>query len=155
MKFEKTLLLILALGTAANAAAADSISATTSDGRKVTVTAVTPSIIRVTNALPGEQPLPSRAAVTGDMPSSTAKVSRAGNYVTTLATEEGITVTLDSRNAFLTISAGPGKVVTDDGLRPLAGGRQELSLGITSTGSMYGAGERGHSLDLRGDKLVM
>ena len=52
-----------ALGTQARVASPESITTTTPDGRTVTVTAITPDILKVTNMAPGQTPLPSRATV--------------------------------------------------------------------------------------------
>lgn len=134
--------------------AATTISTTTHDGRIVTVTAITPEILRVTNAAAGEQSLPSRAVVLPEAPGITATASLAGP-MKILSTADGITATIDTRTGVLTIAAGASKVITDNGIRHTANGRTTIALGTTSTGSFYGAGERGHSLDLRGDTLVM
>lgn len=148
------LLITTAAAAAAFAASgADSVSGTTADGRIVTATVVAPGIIRVTNTAPGTTPLPSRAAV--ELPRAQGEVTRYGRYFTTLTTPDGVTATIDSRTGFLTLNAGAGRVVTDDGLRRISDGRQELNLATTATGSYYGAGERGHSINLRGDTLRM
>lgn len=146
--------LSLCIAAALDAAALESITATTADGRRVTVTAITPQILRISNAAPGDHALPSRAVVL-DPVAGSAATGRLGQYTSTLSTTTGVVATIDSRTGFLTITAGPGKVITDDGARPIAGGRQELTLATTSRGSFYGAGERAHSLDLRGDTLRM
>ncbi len=151
----KKLFTILAVSTAVAAAAAPaSLTTSTPDGRIVTVTAVTDNILHVTNIAPGEKPLPSRATV--DIPATAdATIGQAGPYVTTLTTPAGVTAMVDSRTGAVTISAGAGKVISDSGRRLLKDGKAEFSLGTTSSGSFYGAGERGHKLNLRGDTLVM
>lgn len=148
----------LALGAATVAqgrlATPESISTTTPDGRSVTVTAINENILKVTNMAPGEQPLPSRATVltqSGYRP----EIMSPGQFTTTLTTSAGVTAIVDDRTGALTITAGPGKVITDSGLRPSADGRTRMLIGTTASGSFYGAGERGHKLDLRGDTLVM
>lgn len=156
MKYKHILLITLGatLGAQARVASPSSITTTTADGRTVTVTAITPDILKVTNMLPGEQPLPSRATVltnTGYRPD----IASVGSFTTTMTTSSGVTAIVDDRTGVLTITAGPGKVITDPGTRTIAGGRTELDLSTTSSGSMYGAGERGHKLNLRGDTLVM
>lgn len=143
-----------ALGTQARVASPESITTTTPDGRTVTVTAITPDILKVTNMAPGQTPLPSRATVlenTGYRPD----IVSVGAFTTTMTTSSGVSAIVDDRTGALTISAGPGKVITDPGLRTLRDGRTELALSTTSSGSIYGAGERGHRMNLRGDTLVM
>lgn len=150
-----TVTLTMACIGAMPAKAAESISATTADGRKVTVTAVTPHILRIANALPGQHPLPSQAVVLQPQAGKTATTGHTGPYITTLATEAGITAVLDNRTGFLTITAPGERTICDDGVRRLENGRTALCLTTTARGSVYGAGERGHSLNLRGDTLVM
>ena len=135
--------------------APNTISATLPGGRSVSVTAVTPTILRVTNTALGETPLPSRAVVLPESKTIVAKSVSVTPYITTLATDAGLTATLDDRTGALTIMAGAGRTLTDPGERVLRDGKAEIDLYTTSTTSMYGAGERGHSLDLRGDTLVM
>ena len=135
--------------------AAESITATTAQGRRVTVTVVNRNILKITNIAPGEQPMASRAVVIQADKAGEAVVARAGEFTTTLSTPAGVTAILDNRTGFLTISAGNGKLITDNGVRSVAGDKHTIALQTTSTGSMYGAGERGHHLNLRGDTLAM
>jgi len=144
--------LSLALGAGARVDGR-SAATTTADGRIVTVTAINDNILRVTNCGPGQRPLPSRATVLA--PTATPEISATGSYVTTLSTPAGVTATVDDRTGVLTITAGAGRTITDNGARKDAGGKTEICLYTTSTGSFYGAGERGHRLNLRGDTLVM
>ena len=133
---------------------AGSISTTTADGRVVTVTAINPNVLRVTNVASfGEQPLPSEAIV-AERGTYAATTQQIGKFITTLVTENGITATVDDRTGFLTISSGEGRVITDCGARPVDGQFHSINLSTTSRGSIYGAGERGHRLNLRGDTLV-
>ena len=133
---------------------AGSISTTTADGRVVTVTAINPNVLRVTNVASfGEQPLPSEAIV-AERGTYAATTQQIGKFITTLVTENGITATVDDRTGFLTISSGEGRVITDCGARPIDGQFHSINLSTTSRGSIYGAGERGHRLNLRGDTLV-
>lgn len=66
----------------------------------------------------------------------------------------GLTVSVETSGK-VTIDGGKGKTVVDNGIRTFAAGKQFLSLHVDATGSFYGAGERGHRLNLRGDTLVM
>ncbi len=131
-----------------------SITTTTEDGRTVFVKAITPNIIKVTNLSLGEKPLPSRGVVL-ERTGYRAEAANIGKYVSTLSTSAGITAMVDDRTGFLTISDGDNCVVTDDGVRSKSNGSTLIKLGTTSDGSIYGAGERGHKLNLRGDTLVM
>lgn len=149
-------LTIAALGISLGAAArveGNTAATTTPDGRIVTVTAINDNILRVTNNGLGQTPLPSRATVLTE--SAVPDIVTVGQYVTTLSTPAGITATVDDRTGSLTITAGAGRTITDSGERRTTDGKTELCLYTTSTGSLYGAGERGHKLNLRGDTLVM
>lgn len=136
--------------------AQNSISVTSPQGREVTVTAITDNIIKVTNALPDTQLPISRATVITE-PNADAKVTEITPTLTALTTAAGIIVTANADNGQVVINAGAGKVVTDDGLRTIIDHKssQYLSLSTTAKGSYYGAGERGHKLNLRGDTLIM
>ncbi len=146
--------LLLTLGASARIGADNTITTTTADGRTVIVKALTPNILRVTNIAPGELPQPSRAVVL-ENEIYKPDVTNAGKYVSTLSTSAGITAIVDDRTGCLTISAGANNTITDDGLRTKNDGRTAISLATTSKGSVYGAGERGHKLNLRGDTLAM
>ena len=139
--------------TAAALNSSPDIDITTPAGRKVTVSAVTDGIIKVTNLIPGEQPqAPSASVLTG----SNARVNvTSAPGVAVLTTGEGIVVRVDSVSGGVDINAGSGKGVSDPGIRTMAEGRQSLSLSTLGGGSFYGAGERGHSFNLAGDTLVM
>lgn len=126
----------------------------TPQGRSVTVTALTDNIIRVTNAANGETIPQSKACVIAS-PQSDATIKEITPGVTALSTPTGIIVTTDAATGYVTINAGQGKLISDEGLRLKADGKQTLTLSTTSGGSYYGAGERGHKLNLRGDTLVM
>ena len=139
---------------AMRAAVPSQISCVTPDERTVTVTALSDNVLRVTNHLPGNPAMPSRAAVLAEGYEG-AETAAAGRWITTLTTPTGVTATLDARTGALTISSGAGRTITDTGERFLADGRNEISLYTTATGSFYGAGERGHKLNLRGDTLAM
>ncbi|MCM1066734.1 MAG: DUF5110 domain-containing protein [Muribaculaceae bacterium] len=127
-----------------------SISATTADGRTVRATAVTPYIIRVDNTLHGMKPAPEQSVLALEPDASAASVS--GNVLRTAA---GISASLSSEGVLTISGSRPGTTVVDYGARPLRGGRSEITLGTSTKGSYYGAGERGHSYNLRGDTLVM
>lgn len=136
-----------------SASAADEISVVTPAGRTVTVTAINSHVVKVSNLAPGENATASSATVLS--PDDNAAAVKDYGGCKELITFGGITARADGRSGAVTISAGPGSMVVDEGIRSLSDGRQSLSLTTTSDGSFYGAGERGHSLNLAGDTLVM
>lgn len=59
-------------------------------------------------------------------------------------------------NGTLTVTDSKGKVVLhDDGTRTQRDGNHHIALATNDRGALYGAGERGHKLNLRGDTLHM
>lgn len=124
------------------------------DGSTVTVTAVTPNIIKVENSWVG-----ARERLEGKYTGSTLKIAQTDETIeslrgTMLSTPAGVTVTIDEKNGGVNISA-PCMSITDTGSRLVDDGKQQISLYVGKEGSFYGAGERGHSFNLRGDTLVM
>ena len=130
------------------------IAVGTPTGRYVTVDAVNPNILRVTNILLGEKPMESRGVVLEEDTSYRPDIAKVGN-LTIMTTSSGVTATIDNTTGALTISAGPSRTFTDTGEREMSDGKAVTEIFTTSTGSMYGAGERGHKLNLKGDTLVM
>jgi alpha-glucosidase (family GH31 glycosyl hydrolase) len=152
----KRLLLFAAImtlcGVVMHAAYPTHVSVTTQNGNKVTVTAVAENIIKITNCAPGETTRLSRASVLNE--SSDGKWLNPDGKGTQVNVC-GLSVMLES-NGRVTIDGGAGKKVVDNGERSRdAKGRRQLSLSLNGKGSLYGAGERGHKLNLRGDTLVM
>jgi alpha-glucosidase (family GH31 glycosyl hydrolase) len=128
------------------------VSITKPDGTTVTVTAVADNIVKVSNVAPGETTRVSRASVLNE--SSTGNCLNPGGKGVRVNIC-GLSVSLES-NGTVTIDGGKGKRVVDNGERTRdAQGHRQLSLSLDGKGSMYGAGERGHKLNLRGDTLVM
>lgn len=122
--------------------------------RTISVEPITDDIIKVSNYGAGQATLPSRATVLGDAAESAAQEWYTPDGAFVIATPTGVMATLDLQGQ-LVISAGADKVVADNGLRKDIGDKQQFTLFTTAQGSFYGAGERGHSLNLRGDTLVM
>lgn len=133
-------------------AATGTLSATTGKGRTVTLTAITDDIIRVTNAAVGETVPQSRSAVL--KPSDFNGTVTTSGDLQIMATPTGLVATLDSNTGTVTFSAS-GNILADSGVRTTKNGRQSLELSTSGRCSFYGAGERGHSLKLNGDTLVM
>ncbi|MDE6854205.1 MAG: DUF5110 domain-containing protein [Muribaculaceae bacterium] len=145
--------LLVSLACAGIAAAAEaSISRNTSAGRTVTVTAVSPYIVRVDNYGAGETAAGVQSVLDLGADASGCAVSRDG----VLRTTGGIKAWFSPEGLLNIENSGVrGSLIVDPGTRRLKDGRTELQLFTSSIGSMYGAGERGHSLNLRGDTLVM
>ncbi len=127
------------------------ISGTTKDGRSVRATAITPYIIKVENTAPGESPAPVQSVLELAPDEMCATVSPMGDKLTTV---EGVTAILMPGGALTLSAPGGGKTVIDQGVRNTEG-RNEICLTLSSDASVYGAGERGHKYNLRGDTLVM
>ncbi len=142
--------------TTAGATSPAVISQTTADGHTIYVTAVTDHILKVDNFAPGEKLHTSRAAVL-DISGAVIPegvVIDASSSTKTIKTDAGIVATLTTDGS-LTINAGKGRQLTDDGKRTAINGKRIIDLTVTGKGSFYGAGERGHRLNLRGDTLIM
>jgi alpha-glucosidase (family GH31 glycosyl hydrolase) len=117
-------------------------------GEMVSVKALTPNVIKVTNAAAGEQVEASRISVLNE--SAPSQSARLGDG---FITSSGVRVTTGV-NGETTIVGGTDRRIVDDGVRVNANGTRSLRI-ATSGGSFYGAGERGHKLRLNGDTLVM
>lgn len=134
-------------------ATAETISVNTPQGRCVTVSTITPDIIRVENFAHGQTPSATLPAAPGA--ADIGCVSSSAGPLHIFTTPTGVTVRIDSTTGAVDINAGGNKAVSDNGLRPLSDGRQSISLSTLGSGSFYGAGERGYSFNLAGDTLVM
>ena len=107
--------------------------------RTITVTPLSDYIVKVTNVGRGES-----------VPESRASVIDGRRYTGTTDMDVNI-----SQSGVLTISANGRQLLTDAGSRQVADGKNSVELTLAGHGSLYGAGERGHKLNLRGDTLVM
>lgn len=139
---------------AADASAGDAVITTiTPQGRTVTVSAINANTLKVTNAAPGERELTANGLDSNATPVE-AEITAIGDSLLALSTGN-VTSMIDCRDGALAIYGGSRRVVTDNGLRLTDAGKLEITLSTTSTGAFYGAGERGHKVNLRGDTLVM
>lgn len=143
---------------AVSATADGTVTTVLPDGRTVVVRAYTPDIIRVENFARGETPTRTQASVLGVMPFDGTVKSAA--TTTTLTTSAGLAVTLDRTTGAVTFTAqkqgeAPRRLLADSGVRSAGSGEVSMSLSPAAGGAFYGAGERGHSLKLNGDTLVM
>ena len=146
------LALLLCTGATLRAAYPQHLRVTTPQGATVTVVALNENVLKVINTPAGTTATAGGKASVLDETSLGRCLNPDGG--STRASMCGLEVSLRSSGE-LTINGGPGKEVTDNGLRSFANGRQSLSLTLSSKAPLFGAGERGHSFDLRGDTLVM
>lgn len=146
------MLAVLAVALTASAAYPKYMSVTTPEGRNITVTVLDDNIIKVTNTAPGQKARRGTASVLDE--------SKRGEWLNPTGTGLsanicGMKISLTTKG-LLTIDAGPGKMVSDSGLRPVdKQGRCVMALDVNANGAFYGAGERGLRLNMRGDTLVM
>lgn len=145
------LALFTILSVVNTSAASNSIETTAQNGRKIIVTAVSPYILRIDNVAPNETaPAPKVTLSLGSKAAKGTNVNSSGNYLS-LTTSAGIVASVNKKTGLLTIDGGnPGSIIVDNAARD-----GSITLATTGEGSFYGAGERGHKLNLRGDTLVM
>lgn len=74
------------------------------------------------------------------------------NGVSTTVSPDGLIATMRGNDILL--SAGGETTVSIPGAPEITGGMLTLKMKVTGSGAMYGGGERGYSLNLRGDTLV-
>ena len=156
--FKQTVFIILAVTytatfAAINGYAFESLTAVTPAGRTVEVSVINANTLKVTNRVGDEKELTANRFDTRSEETGAIKASLNDN-LTSISTGS-VTAIIDSQTGALTIYGGDGRIVTDNGVRTLNDGKFEIELATTASGAYYGAGERGHSLDLRGDTLVM
>lgn len=135
------------------ATAQNSVSTITSSGREVSVTAINPHIIKVSNRAKGALPHKSAAVVLQSSDNANDFYIVGSNKV--LSTSAGITVLLDTLNGTVIIDGGVPRIVVDKGVRIDSIGRNQLNINTMGSEAFYGAGERGYSFNLVGDTLVM
>lgn len=133
------------------------VSAVLPDGRTIVVRAYSPDIIRVENFGAGQSPSRSQAGQLGVAPFDGA-VERSGDNAV-IRTTSGLSATIDLKSGAVAfdVAATPDsrRLLYDSGVRCNDGRSVSLSLMPQGEGTFYGAGERGHSLKLNGDTLVM
>lgn len=148
-----TIIVSLMLAVAVNVSA-QSLTTTTSgeSPRKVTVTAITDNIIRVSNNPNGVATPPSRTLLNLAPSAKVNTIDAPG--VEIMTTESGVTVTLNQQSGAVAITAD-NRTISDNGVRTNANGRMSMTLSTPGNESFYGAGERGFNFNLQGDTLVM
>lgn len=129
------------------------MTAVTTDNRTVSVTAVNDYIVKVTNDGKGQKPAETQAAVLTKQPFKGSIVSKDG--LSTMTLPSGLVVTLDSKSGAVGFSTGQSTLLADAGTRVEGDSLVSMTLLPSPGGTFYGAGERGHSLKLNGDTLVM
>lgn len=141
-------------GADALGAETGTFTSVTSSGRTVTVTVINDNIIKVTNSAAGEKAAPSASAIL--VPAQFAGSHSKSGHVEVITTPTGVVTTVDTSTGAVTITAGPDRSISDNGVRSTdADGRRTMTLSTMGAGSFYGAGERGYSFNLAGDTLTM
>ena len=129
------------------------MTATTDNHRIVTVTAVNDYIVKVSNVEKGETPMSTQAVALAPQPFR--GTVRTDGHVSTMSLPSGLTVTLDAKSGAVGFDSGKTLLLADSGVRTQSDSLAVISLLPATGGTYYGAGERGHSLKLNGDTLVM
>lgn len=130
---------LTAIATFLMSASAQTIKHTYPDGRTATATALSPSIVRVDNVPAGATAAPEQSVLampTGDF---SAKSPVSFSF---------------GPDGALHIST-PLNTLLDPGTRDCSDGKTETALLIGEPGTWRGGGERGHSIAMSGDTLVM
>lgn len=79
--------------------------------------------------------------------------TEAADGTVSYTTASGVRVSYNAANDYVQIGATPAGTIICNGLTTTAAGEQ-LRIYRMGTGQMYGAGERGHKMDLSGENLV-
>lgn len=141
---------LLLMACAATAfASTDSRSVLLNDSTRMEVTALSPSIFKVTT-LGAKAQMPSEQSVLTLAPSDAGiEVNRDASGAYTFSSPGKGTVTLAPGRG-LSVLTSQGVTLADKG----TASKGRVTIESDGTGSFYGAGERGHSFNLRGDTLV-
>lgn len=133
------------------------VSTSLPDGRTIVVRAYSPDIIRVENFGAGEAPSRTQAGQLGVAPFDGVVERTADEAV--IRTTSGLSAIIDLKSGAVAfdVDTTPAtkRLLYDSGVRSNDSGSVSLSLIPEGGGTFYGAGERGHSLKLNGDTLVM
>ena len=123
------------------------------EDQTVWVSVISPDIVKITYTLPGQVPDEEPSLVSEHKGISTSKKASHGN-VQSIITTGGIEVTLNRSS--LTINGGKSKVINIEGDADFdkeAGTTSLTMFTVSDTRGVRGAGERGHSLDFKGDTI--
>lgn len=133
------------------------VSTSLPDGRTIVVRAYSPDIIRVENFGAGEAPSRTQAGQLGVAPFDGVVERTADEAV--IRTTSGLSAIIDLKSGAVAFDVyttpATKRLLYDSGVRSNDSGSVSLSLIPEGGGTFYGAGERGHSLKLNGDTLVM
>jgi len=124
------------------------------NGRQIALQFYNDNIVKVTNLSPGEIPVatPAAAFLPGHF---NGTADNASSETFTVTTPQGLRVVVDRNDGMISLGNKEGFGIIDMGTGREADGEQTISLLTRGSGSFYGAGERGYSLNLKGDTLVM
>lgn len=120
--------------------AATSALRTSVNGNIVTVTPLADNILKVTVLKPGQKEFSSGASVIDNRQFS----GNSSIFTESIVGDSALVVKMNGRS-----------ILTDNLRRQTSPGENTVTLRLEGNGSMYGAGERGHKLNLRGDTLAM
>lgn len=127
----------------------------TAGGSTVSLDFINPDIVRVTTILPGENPGEATPASVLTPVPFTGNVTEDTSHFFAVTTSAGLRVAVDKTTGSVSLTAGRAGVL-DLGERKICPcGKRRLSMMTLGGGSFYGGGERGYSLNLAGDTLVM
>ena len=154
MLLRKLTCLAALIGLCAVSAPSQNIEVKTPDNRKIIVQPVSPTVVKVTNLGPGKKQHVSRASVMDNNNFTGGTVVKRGD-ISMLDNSGNMSVAVNAANGCVTISNPKGQILlTDRAIRNI-GGLNAVELFLRGKGSIYGTGERGHKLNLRGDTLTM
>lgn len=122
-----------------------------SSGNDVWVEALTENVIRVTYVPRGEQPGAPKLLLDINKHPECQVIST--DRAKTLVTTSGLVATVNYEK--VTITAEGKNTITCEKSPEIIDGKQVITLNLMHDCPVYGAGERGHSLNLFGDTLVM
>lgn len=129
------------------------VSTTTENGRTITISVINDNIVKVANLAPGEEQPLSEIVKLAESPFTGSIEQDDDKFIIT--TRGGLSVMLDKATGAVSFSRRGNMLLSDNGSRVLSDSLRCLQLSPETSGSFYGAGERGHSLKLNGDTLVM
>ena len=133
------------------------VSTSLPDGRTIVERAYSPDIISVENFGAGEAPSRTQAGQLGVAPFDGVVERTADEAV--IRTTSGLSAIIDLKSGAVAFDVyttpATKRLLYDSGVRSNDSGSVSLSLIPEGGGTFYGAGERGHSLKLNGDTLVM
>lgn len=142
------LTIALALTATAGVSAQQSYTAKTPDGRQVTLSGYN-GAYKVSNAPVGAV-MPDSKLIMPISDMEADKLYQTKVDSNWLSTDGSVSIVIDNK------CEAPGTmIIHDSGKRDIVDGRQVITLQVPKGGIWRGGGERGHSLDLTGDTLVM